>query len=513
MAIPNFLHNKTAFNKQGLSLSEMSLVIKRQLMQMAKDGMLTSNDVDRILPEIEKLTEELEAKPATIGWDLICFRTRQLMKNLHLGGSVINRWNQFWANTSRQHRYSLNLNYKCPKVYQSLDYCDYAFEILKDIYISLKSVSDEELVQTYLDAFFKLRTRCLPSLTPSEREVFLAIIKEQSLSPSLLAERLGRTQGHMAQIAKTLLSKQILVHSIHLDLTALNLKVMFGLVELDNANVTLPACFSTENPWIYSLYDSNLGNRFILASFIVPDIERTDGIIDKWVSKLREYRGVSDVHVFTRDERFNWRHLNYDLYDGKRWNIPNMFYGPSVKSKFKSDEIEPIKHDPPSRTKGYSLSLDDLKIINEFWMNGPLPVRTVRKQLKKDYNYVRMRLNDLYSRGIIRERIWPSPIFASEALSLVAEISLEEHTRLSRALEVIPEVYSMRSYTDQSIFFLRLPEGQSPFLASDIRSLLQASKLWLNQYFDELFVDWAFPISRFQESDKTWIIKESDFKV
>ncbi|MDF1541291.1 MAG: hypothetical protein P1Q69_20505 [Candidatus Thorarchaeota archaeon] len=490
----------------------MSLIIKRQLAQMAKDNVLEHKLLSQLERELNDLSLEFDDEPSTFGWDLMCFKIHRILReDASTSRAVIRQWDMFWSNTSKQHRYSTNLNYDCPRVYTILDTCEAAFSRLAAAYTSLRSLPPTEFDRGYLDSFFKIRLSCKPILTQNEREYFIRILEMQTFSPSLLGRTMEQTTSHASKIVARLSKKHYLTERISMAYAAVRMKVIFLMIEMDSLDANLPISLSHKNPWIYSLFDCKYGNRFVLVHLIVPDQKHVEDLIDDWCKRIQEIPCVRVVNVFYRVETQSWRHFNYDWFDGERWRIPGELYGPHIKASFNSSSPSPLEKVPPPNLEGYQLRKEDVRILSEFWMNGPLPLRLIRERVGMDYTYVRKRLRELFDRSIMKKRIQPSQFFATEALVLVAELPIEKHHRLCRALSVVPELYSMRTSSGHSFIILRLPDGQSPFLSSDLRELLVGNNLWLNQYIDMIFVDWAFPIERFNEYKHKWIVRERDF--
>jgi len=464
--------------------------------------------------DILELSEELNAQPETIGWDLVCFRAKQqLIDTYEVDPLVIGYWDDFWSRSTKTIRHSASHLYDPPRVYNLLLHRKGVFEELKESYLMLKESSAASLPDDFLDVFFKIRNSVTPQISSGEMEVFCAAIEKQTLSPSRLSEIVGTSKGYVSRILGSLEKRRLLTEAVRFSYRALKLKVMAFLIEMDNLDAPLPRGFTSRNPWLHGVTDCKFGNRFIMAYFIVPLTWRSRRELQQWRSRLLSIPRITEVHILERIEQKCWRNYNYESFDGSEWHISTGTYAPLIRERMsKSLDELPTQATPPD-LDGFVLKTLDVEIIGTMWESGRLSVRQLRETLSRDYNAVRERYRELKNRNILKVRVHPTSLFAPGNMTLVSHIDEKTHIQLTYGLTCLPEVYAERTQGGYSVHTIRVPEGYEDDVADTLNNILEGTERWIMQHTDRTFANWSFPMDRWMPQHREWRVDDTDFGV
>ncbi|MHA1495625.1 MAG: hypothetical protein ACTSUZ_08160 [Candidatus Thorarchaeota archaeon] len=470
-----------------------------------------SDKITKVETRIKEIKEEIDAIPQLIGWDLLLFRLKQLLiLDVGITSDKLQTFDTFWESTTTKVSHGYNLVYDPPRVYNLLLRYPESFQKLLQSYRELKEAQTPSLRTEYLDAFFHLRVQYRPNLTPGELSILCSIIEDQSRSLSILMKKYGKTKSYFSKIITTLRNKNAFYEAIRFAYSVLSLNVVIVLVEMDNLDADIPIQFSSGNPWIHSLYDCKFGNRFILANLILPVSWRSNDELRMWKEEMLNNNRVTDVHIFERNEQLNWMNFNYSAFSGNGWNTTPTTIGTLIRQMYRKDYSEYDRSQIPELSN-FQISCDDIQMIATLHQQGPISVRQLRSKLSKDYNIVRARYEDLIRRRIIWHRIYPSPLFAPESITIVAKLDDHEHYQICHALTCLPEVYVQRTKCLHSIITMRLPEGSLDYVVATLNEFLRGKERWLLQYTGQQFTNWQFPLDRWVESHRVWTIHDSDF--
>ncbi|TXT53671.1 MAG: hypothetical protein BAJATHORv1_130011 [Candidatus Thorarchaeota archaeon] len=480
--------------------------------QICSTAKCKKNDREKISTSIKDLILELDLANNAIVWDIICFRTKQLLLKLGVPHHQLVELDWFWQSKTEHSYAGSNLIYDPPRIYDMLLSHPESFHLLKSAFLRLREISSDSIRDDFIATVLKIRSQYRPVLTSREVDIFQKAIYTQTISPSKLAELIGTTKGYVSRKLQELCSRKILYEAIRFSYRALNLKVSIVLIEMDNLDAPLPIQVGHPNPWVHSIYDCKFGNRFILVNLIVPISWRSGSEIDDWRDLILSKKHVTDVRVFERNPNRSWMNYNYDRFSGTSWNIPPAYYGTSIRHGFEEEHIPLESQVPDLFLSGFEITNLDVKMIRLLFERGPLTVRTVREEVGKDYNFIRRRLNELQNRGIIWNRILPNPLFAPESIIMVAHINSSKHEKLSRALSCLPEIYAQRTHNGYTIFTLRMPEGYLAEVSNTLNGLLEGYERWLLQYSHQHFTNWSFPMERWKPGTNEWLISEHDFE-
>jgi len=470
-----------------------------------------SNLIKAVEGEIDQLSEIFDAVPGLIGWDLLLFRMKQLlMLKCKIDIERLEVLDDLWSSSAKSIRHGYNLIYDPPRVYNLLLRYTDSFQKLMDSYLDLRRADLTNFRDNFLDAFFRLRVRYRPTLTKGELSVLLSCIENQTLSPSIIAKNLVTTKSYVSRIISYLRTKNAFYEAVRFAIAALSLKDVIVLIEMDNLDAEIPPQFSQKNPWLHSLFDCKYGNRFVLINLIVPESWRSMAEIRDWKDEIMQNRRVTDVHIFERNEEYNWMNFDYSSFTGNLWKISPTTLGAQIRQLY--EKFPPkCKSDALPLLDGFRVDFDDIKMIAYLDRKGPVSIRELRNEINRDYNTVRSRYNELINRKIIRYRLYPSSLFAPESITLVAKLHDNEHFQLCNALACVPEVYAQRTRLQHSVFTVRLPEGSTDYIAKILNELLRGKERWLLQYSDQQFINWQFPIERWDSATREWRILGSDF--
>lgn len=473
-----------------------------------------SHELDQIMREAVMLQETLFAAPGTIGWDLVCFKVELLLKErLGLDWGALRVWEQLWASTTKIRGDITSRVYDPPSAYYLYLNAPERFEHLVQIYKKLLSQSGETIVEDFLKAFFRIRADLTPKLTPRELDIFRLALKYQTLSPTFLAEKIGTTKGYVSRVINGFKKRVILWERVRFSFKALGLQVLIALVELRDPDTSLPPAFSTSNPWLYSVFESKMGAHFAIAHFVVPDTWRSHSEARTWVSRLNELDEVKFVNVFNRIESMNWVHYNYDLFTGKRWELPTGVFGPMIRAGYDEGTFEHSMEPVESDLERYHFDQTDIQIVSHLTSKGPLTVRELRNILKKDYNFVVERLNRLRSHNVVVNRVLPTSLFAPGVIVIMVKVSQQTHDQLCNAVSCLPEAYAERTTEGYTSLVLRVPEDHVRDIVEDINDLLKRKQRWMTYLGDMHFIKWKLPADRWLDGYKDWWISDNDFKV
>lgn len=488
--------------------------IEQAILRIGQQKPDVLDQLRKVVCEVQSIVSDLNAAPGLIGWDLVCFRAKQLlltrvgMTSLDLQG-----FDSFWSFTTRTDYYGPNLVYDPPLVYNLLLRSPHAYHQLKRVYAKLLEACTPSIREDFLEAFFKIRTGHRPQLTETETDILRLGLRKQTLSPSVLAEISRWTKGYISRVASGLKTREAIYEAVRFAYEALALEVVIVLVEMDNLDAELPTDLTRRNPWLYSLFDCKYGNRFVMANLIVPVSWRSMAEIRQWRESLLSAQRVTEVSVFERIEKECWMSFDFSAYDGKSWNITPGLYGTMIRSKYRDNPKELEIQAASPDLEDFTIGEDDIRIISVLHEKGPLSVRDLRRQIGRDYNIVRRRHDELMKRSILRKRVYPSPLFAPDSLTLVVKLNRDDHIRLCNAFSAVPEIYAQRTKEKYSIFILRLPDGESEHVAKTLNDILRGHERWLLQYSDQHFVNWQFPLDRWMNAHREWRIDLNDFGV
>lgn len=487
----------------------MSLKMIFEIMQ--KEHPDRSISIKSVEDEINKLSKVFDATPGLIGWDLLLFRMKQLlMLKCKIDIERLNVLDDLWSSLAKIIPHGYNLIYDPPRVYNLLLRYPDSFQKLMNSYLELRRADMPNFRDNFLDAFFQLRIHYRPNLTKGEVLTLLSCIEMQTLSSSSLAKKIATTKSYVSKMIASLRSKNAFYEAVRFAISALSLKDVIVLIEMDNLDAEIPSQFSLRNPWLHSLFDCKFGNRFILTNLIVPESWRSMAEIRAWKDEIIQNRRVTDVHIFQRYEKYNWMNFNYSSFTGTLWKVSPTTLGAQMKQLYEETPPKFKSYSLPI-LEGFKINFDDIKMIAYLDRKGPVPIRELRNEINRDYNFVRNRYNELNRRKIIRYHLYPSSLFAPESITIVAKIGDTEHSRLCNALSCAPEVYVQRTQLQYSVFTIRLPEGSTDYIAKTLNELLRGKERWLLQYSDQQFINWQFPIERWDSTTCEWRIFDSDF--
>ncbi len=467
--------------------------------------------IRKIADEVSSILEELNTAPGLIGWDLILFRTKQLLLRAGISNDDLQILDREWARTTKSSEHRLNLFYDPPRVYNSLLHDSSVFDKLVRVHDDLRERGSTSFREIYLDAFFELRKQLKPTMTKKELEVFRETIRQQTTSPSILSEKIGTTKGYVSRVVKGLLSRGLLSEVVRFSYGALSLKVVIALVEMESLDTELPDYLTRKNPWLYSLFDCKYANRVVMANFIVTMSWRSREEMQQWKEQLLSYPSVKDVKLIERDEKKSWMSFDYSRFDGKDWNVIPGEFGVLVKSRFREQSVPSGIRATVRNLRGFKVTNIDVQMIAILYENGALSIREIRQHMGLDYNTVRKAYNRLKERGVIWNRIHPSPLIAPENITLVVEADEVLHAKLCSAFSICPEVYAQRGSGDSSIFMLRLPDGHGISVGRTLNEILRGTRRVLLQFGEHHFTNWKFPLERWDDQYKEFRLDSNDF--
>ncbi len=486
-----------------------------QLIELLKDiWNEKSSELDQISDEAAEMQESLFAAPGTIGWDLVCFRVEQLLRDrLGLSWDELKNWEQLWASTTKIRGDLTSRIYDPPGAYYLFLQAPDRFEHLIRIYRELLNQSETAVVEDFLKAFFRIRADLTPRLTARELDVFRLALEQQTLSPTKLARQLGMTKGYVSRVINSLKERVILWERVRFSFKALGLQVLIALVELTSLDAELPPAFSANNPWLYSLFESRMGSHFAIAHFVVPDSWRSQSEARNWVRKLSELDDVRFVNVFNRIEPMNWMHFNYNMFNGVTWEVQTGIFSPMMRSGFTREIDDMSQQSLESDLERTLLDETDIQIISHLTSKGPLTLRELRNILKKDYNFVVERHNRLREHNVIINRVIPTPLFAPGVIVVMTKIPHKLHLQLCNAVSCLPEVYAERTVEGYTSLVLRVPEEHVRDIVEDLNDFLRGRKRWITYLGDMHFIKWKLPVHRWLDGYKDWWISDVDFEV
>ena len=462
--------------------------------------------------EARSLQSRLRATPKTIGWDLLCFRVKQLMiQRVGIVPLLLTRFDRQWEATTETHEHDSGVLYNPPQAYSTMLGSPQAFDRLLNAYEILIEKSGSRFREDYLNTFFKVRGEIIPRLTQSQLKIFKYVLSNQTTSPTQIAQALEMTKGYVSRVIGELKDKYVISERVRFSYGALGLQTIIAIIEMDSLDVELPHAFTRKNPWLYSIFESRIQRHFAIAHFIVPLSWRSPSELGMWAKRIAEEEHVVSAQVWRRNERANWMNYNFDAFDGRTWNVPSGVYSPQIHSGFraKPPPIEPQVAEP--NLEGFFIDGLDIRIIHELVTRGPLTVRELRAILGKDYNVIQTKYYNLRERKIIVNRVHPSPLFAPGTVLAVAKLNDEYHRRLCNAVSCLPEVYTERTYEGYTVFTLRVPEKHTRDVITDLNDILEGHERWLTYHGDMHFFNWTFPMDRWMEGYREWYILENDF--
>ncbi len=483
-----------------------------------QDEMASESEVTAVLSEISReaqtLQDQLQAVPGTLAWDIVAFRVGQLLtQRLNWGIRDLERWERLWERTTVRRTTARNVIYNPPRAYRVFLHDEDAFRTLRDTYEGLLSQRGSRLREDFLDVFVRMRAEKRPYLTPGQLEVFREAIAMQTMSPSVLAERMGKTRGYVSRVLSDLSDRSILWEQIRFSYRALNLQVIVVFVEFEDLDTPLPKVFTANNPWLYSIFESRVGAHFAIVNFILPRSWRSRVETREWARRVEEWSGVTRAVVMTREEQLCWRSYNYKFYDGRQWRIPSGVYGPLLRSGFeRAADSLPVQILEPN-LEGLRLKSRDIVMIEYLRRNGPVPIRVLRRDLRRNYNAVMRRYNELQQRRVITTRVNPTPLLAPGMVIALVRTDRRLYAKLCNTLSVLPEVYAEYLSDNHAVLTIRVPEEHVRPTIDDLNDLLRGHDRWLTYHGHMHFVDWRLPVERWLNAYGDWWIHDEDFRV
>ncbi|MHA1781342.1 MAG: MarR family transcriptional regulator [Candidatus Thorarchaeota archaeon] len=487
--------------------------VSQLILQLRKEWPERAEGIEKIAEKIDQVQTDLNAARGTLGWDLVCFRAKQmLLQELNLSAMEISAWDRLWATTTKPIEHESGLLYNPPSAYTTMLASETAFDQLADSYKQLVETSGNRIREDFLTIFFRVRASMIPHLTPSERKVFLYVVENQTVSPTEIAKNLGTTKGYISRVLRTLREKRVIAEFFSFSYTALKLKVLNVVIEMDSLDAQLPDMFTRKNPWLYNVFESKMGKRFAIANFIVPVSWRSASALRTFAEKLTQFEHITSAKVLQRKEASCWRHYNYREFNGSEWQITAGTYSPRIRAGFKKQptslQIQALQPD----MDGFILDDLDIRIIETLYKYGPLTIRQLREFIGRDYNLVLSRYSDLVRRHIIETRAAPNPLFAPGMVVVMAQVSDEEHLRLCNAFSCLPEAYLQRTKEGYTICTLRLPEAYVRDVVRDANDILAGKERWLTYHGNMHFFNWTLPVERWLSGYREWWIHDNDFE-
>jgi len=451
-------------------------------------------------------------------WDIACYLTLLKLEELQKNTEG---WIKYWKKHSSKRDYK-NLIYQVPD--------SYLYFILNDtkeklFYKILKQFKDSKNLtwKNYFDFFFNLRSNLFPHMKTNEKNVFIAILENQSESTSLIADALNMNQTNVSKYKKELFSRFLIFKGISLNHVKLNLSIhsIIGYTSLEN-NIQLEELLK-KNPFFHSIYYNDIGYRSFLINFLAPNHFLVLNDLLKYADFLKEKYNLTEVKILKCNSKNRFRSFNYTSYDPKKrewdFNSNDIFFNYSRKNMQKDDptkfrlfsdfEYQKLKIDKET--------LDILFELNFFPSSSP---SEISKKLGFSLNKVKKIIKYLIENQLVKFRYSPSPIFGLSSVVLSLKIAKIEQGKLHQFFSILPEVFSM-PYIEYSNSLEQKSKGitfifrvSSKMLVNFIENIKNTFE---GQIEDLLIVSkmfskrWYLPSHKFHTVFKEWTYKKGEF--
>ncbi len=458
-----------------------------------------------------ELAREMGAYPGTIAWDLVCFRTEQMLSELlALPECDLGRWEELWAATSRERDYGDGRVYRPPFVYRSLLGFRDAFDRMREMYQRRIEEAGPAFRELFIQDLFEFRSERVPTLSQSTLLVFRTALAYQTVSPQRLAARLGTSKGYVSRVLNNLRRRGVLWTIPTVSYAGIGLKTVIMALELEDHSTRLPPYLGKQNPWLYNVLRTSTGESFALVNIVVPRWWSPFREGRMWLESLADAPGVVRVTAGERDESLCWANIDYDLFDGSQWAVFETFH------RRLQDAFE---NPPPVQLTGRQLDLEGfvldesyLAVIDAILNKGLTSVRDIRRKVGRKYNTVLGIVADLRSRGILWERVVATTVYAPGSLFLVihnSDVSL--YRRICRALSFLPELYCQRATNGLSTVIAKVPAQYARWIFEDVRMKFQEEDCLLSYHGSYHLFGWKLPVSRWDADEGKWRVMTDDF--
>ncbi len=472
--------------------------------------------------KFEELITKNKVKYCSPFWDIACFLIQSEIK----GKKVEDKWMEFWERNTKKQLYK-NKYYNAPIAYIQFS----ADEEMKRFFEELLEEKEKEEMllewKNYLELFYRVRERSHPTLTRQEYTMLLEMLKNQTLSNTIIKEKTRLDLSNISKYKKQLMEKGILYQGITFNPIKLGLRIY-------TINLIFPANYMVEiekiipNSTFYRYTFENIDNvKTYMVTYLAPEEERTEKYLENLCKKIAEEHPLQQYKIYKVIREKRKITFNYENYNPKTktWNITKeimkmiMRKYPSTKKEkvtFETNEFkEKIeeREEKKAEKKKIILTKESLDVFNNLINNNLQAVKQRAEELGISEGEVKKNLNYLYENNIVKERIQCMPIFGQSSILIHIEEKDEKQEELHNFFSIYPEVFTEPYETKESkgiLVVIRCPH-EDLIETQDIINYRFDGKIELMMVLNQMYAKrLILPAEKYNTLFKKWEFTEED---
>ncbi len=462
------------------------------------------------IKDIVKFYNENEIEQNTIQWDILMFMFLDAIKN-KASKKVLNKFLDFWRKTTHPRKKIRNFIYNPPNDYLQILHEPRILSRILEIYniYKMKPNFEEEFLKSFHNIVKSIRIK----FTDNEFNILKCALELNTINAKQIASKINKNYTYVDRIIKKLVNENILIVRPRFSFASLKLMRIFAVIEY----------FKRENikyirsPWVYSQSITKYGTPINTVHFLVPESWKVPDICRRIKSNLNKDNNVRNVEIYKVLPEVFKRPRNFEFFDYKsgKWISDKSKIMIEIEKRW--DSGKHVEYKIIERNKHPYLTKTELKILKAYWDYGNLPLKKLREKVGIDYNKLRTLVKEL-KKKILVNQITISGRLIPHNLTIISNLSREEHARLLYALNILPEVYSYRyinginNNEEISLIHLRLVEEQIDAVTDAVTKILKTKIKWILPTYTISEINWTIPIDRWLEAYQEFKIDDDDFK-
>ncbi len=463
--------------------------------------------------DFEQMVLRYQAKANSPEWDVICF---YIYDRIRYNKTKKDEWSRFWSRNRKPKQYE-NFNYYVPSSYYNfccsqetskyfLDILDYHLE--KELRLSWN---------TFLQIFFDYRSKIMPHFNKLEFEVFLTILKEQSMNNSQLLTKLSMDPSNLSKYKRRLKERFLLFEGLSINHYVLNLAV-YGIVY--NTPLTSKIDFFKELPnsqFLHSIYTSYSNSQTTMIQYLTPNNERVKKDLQTLCEKINNEHDIISSEVYNFDLSSRLKSLNFSNYNYKNanWDLPYYKLVTSLeKEKHEKTEIPVIFNEfEQVGKKELNLNKIGIEILNHMLMRNEMSINAIKNDLNLSEKEVKKQVENLRKRHYFKSRVNPNYVFGLSNLVLFLTKKTSEQVKIHEQLSIFPEVYSQKYINENEEglqFIIRIPNEMifdcmslfNNFFKEEVKEMFVVNRMYSRR--------WKLPTEKYETVFQEWKYKSRD---
>ncbi|MHA1204195.1 MAG: hypothetical protein ACTSSL_04540 [Candidatus Heimdallarchaeaceae archaeon] len=451
-------------------------------------------------------------------WDIVIFLTSlKIIKN----GVKKKKWQEFWIKYSSSRNYK-NLIYlpvgSYLPFYNEENIGTKFLKLLNIMNTSERFLTESQCWELYLGIFYKIKEKIRPKFSKVEFKVFLAILLNQTMSPTIINEELKMAKSNLSNYIKKIREKKVLFEGIALNLDKFGLciytiKIKFPIKKKEDIRKILP-----KSPFLRRIYISNIGCKTILVAYLAPNINELKEQLKKTKKIIKEKIPEAEVVIFRNDRKNRLHSFNYYNYNYKagKWEFDvedvnfNLYLEEEIIKK--ENRVKIFQNFPKEENYKLKLDKEGLEILKFIYLNEHKSLSQIVNEIKIRESKIRETIKHFEENQLIKKRVNPQTLFGLTSIVLILKEKEENQRKIQRELSFFPEVYSepiINEETKETELFIiiRVPE------AIIINVVGELNKKYSKKIVDLLIVEQMYssrkglPLDHFDTLFKEWRIK------